>query len=208
MQFQNLNSKKMYVQQILHKLLTAIGIRKEKYYLFRIEITEDILQSKPLVIGFDTVEITSDNISEYDFSLFGKKYGRFVERLSNPLYRLYAVVEGHKVCYYTWISFDEFIFPSYVKQRKQLQPDEAFLFDSACSDDYKGRGFHSFMNVFRLQKIFESGKKTALVFVLTSNVPAIKVQKKSGMRISKILKTFHCSWLGIDKVAFVDYENN
>lgn len=196
----------MILRQFIHKVFTVIGIRKEKYYLFQIEITEKNFQCKLFAKGFEIVEITLVNISDYDFSLFGKKYDRFVDRLSNSSFRLYAIVEGKKVCYYTWISFDEFIFPRYVEQKKELNHDEAFLFDSACAEEYKGRGFHSYMNIFRLRKIYESGRKSGLVLVLEGNSPAMKVQVKSGMKIVKVMKTFHCSWLGIDKVTFSDYE--
>ena len=196
----------MTIKKLLHKGLTAIGIRKEQYYLFQIEITKEKLKCDPLAEGYDAVEINAYNINEYDFSLFEKKINRFIKRLSNQSSCMYAVVEGKKVCYYTWISFDQFIFPRYVKQTKKLQPDEAFLFDSACADEYKGRGFHSYMNVYRLRKIFEENKKIALGLLLDNNTPAFKVQNKSGMKIVKVMKTFHCSWLGIDKVTFSDYE--
>lgn len=196
----------MTIKKLLHKGLTAIGIRKEQYYLFQIEITKEKLECNPLAEGFDAVEINAYNINEYDFSLFEKKINQFINRLSNPTFRMYAVVEGKKVCYYTWISFDEFIFPRYVEQKKELNHDEAFLFDSACAEEYKGRGFHSYMNIFRLRKIYESGRKSGLVLVLEGNSPAMKVQVKSGMKIVKVMKTFHCSWLGIDKVTFSDYE--
>lgn len=197
----------MNLKTFLHKVFTAIGIRREAYYLFQIEITEENLKFKPLAAGFVAVEIDCENIGNYDFSLFAKKYDRFVKRIKNPSYRLYAVVEGKKVCYYTWISFDEFVFPRYVKQTKKLQPNEAFLFDSACADEYKGKGFHSYMNVYRLRMIYESNRRIGMVLVLEGNTPAIKVQQKSGMKIAKIMKTFHCNWLGIDKVTFSDYES-
>jgi len=197
----------MNLKTLPHKALTALGIRREKYYLFQIEITEEKLRCKPLVHGFAAEEINSESINDYDFSLFAKKYDRFVERIKNPSLRLYAVVDGKKVCYYTWISLDEFIFPRYVKQTKKLCSEEAFLFDSACADEYKGKGFHSYMNVYRLRKIYEEGRQIGQVLVLIGNKPAIKVQQKSGMKIAKIMKTFHCDWLGVDKVTFSDYES-
>lgn len=197
----------MSPQQFLYKVLTAIGIRKEKYYLFQNKMTEEVHQLNPLADGFEAIEITADNVGDFDFSLFKNKYERLVSRLFIPSYRLFVVEKGKKVCYYTWISLDDFIFPRYVKQSRKLNADDAFLFDSACAEEYKGRGFHSYMNIYRLQKIFENGKNNALVLVLADNTPAIKVQYKSGMKIIKIMKTFHCNWLGIDKVTFTDYED-
>lgn len=194
----------MKIETLLRKVGTLLGIRLEKYYLFQIEIEEEKLENKPLAVGFDVVEITDKNIGKYDFSLFQRKIDRFKARLNNPNFRLYAVVESRLVCYYTWISYEFFIFPRYVSQVKKLQSDEAFLFDSACANEYKGRGFHTYMNIFRLRKIYENGRHKALVLVLSGNTPAINVQKKSGMKIIKLMRTFHCNFMNIDRVKFID----
>ncbi len=194
----------MKIETLLRKVGTFLGVRIEKYYLFQIEIEEEKLENKPLAVGFDVVEITDKNIGKYDFSLFQRKIDRFKARLNNPNFRLYAVVESRLVCYYTWISYEFFIFPRYVGQVKKLQSDEAFLFDSACANEYKGRGLHTYMNIFRLRKIYENGRHKALVLVLSGNTPAINVQKKSGMKIIKLMRTFHCNFMNIDRVKFID----
>ncbi|WP_418892372.1 hypothetical protein [Limibacterium fermenti] len=151
-------------------------------------------------------EITEKNIQEYDFSLFADKYPRFVERIHNDSYKFYVVLDKRKVCYYTWISLTHFIFPRYVKEVRKLDVDTAFLFDSQCAKEYRGNGFHSYMNIFRLQKISEANKTKALGLILAGNMPALKVQLKSGMKITHIISTFYCDWLNINKIKFTKYE--
>ena len=195
----------MTIKTLLHKCFTAIGIRKEKYYLFQIMLTKEKLQCNPLPESFIAIEVTSGNVHDFDFSLFAKKYDRFLDRLKNTKDHLYVVLNGQRVCYCTWVSFDSFIFPRYIKQTKKLQPDEGFIYDSACAEQYRGIGLHSHMNMFCLRKIFENGKLKALVLILENNTPAFKVQVKSGLKIIQEMRTFHCSWLGINKVTFTSH---
>ncbi|MGJ7024426.1 hypothetical protein [Petrimonas sulfuriphila] len=193
---------------ILRKLLNKLfHIRSETYYLFEISITSDSLNVNLLPDPYRVAEITKENIRQYDFSLFANKYPRFVERIQNPVNKCYVVLDKEKVCYYTWISLTDFIFPRYVKEVRKLDKDVAFLFDSQCAKEYRGNGFHSYMNIFRLQKIGEDNKTKALGLILAGNKPAFKVQLKSGMKITHTLRTFCCNWLNINRIKFVEYEN-
>jgi hypothetical protein len=192
---------------ILRKLLNKLfHIRYEKYYLFEINIPME-LNINLLPESYRVVEITKENIRQYDFSLFRDKYPRFVERIQNPIYKCYVILDKEKVCYYTWISFTDFIFPRYVLEVKKLDKDVAFLFDSQCAKEYRGNGFHSYMNNLRLQKISEANKTKAFGLILAGNTPALKVQFKSGMEITHTLTTFYCDWLNIKKMKFTKYES-
>ncbi len=191
-----------FIKKVIFKILT---IKKETYFLMQVDVS-DIKQSRQLDNKYSVEEITLNNIRDFDFELFHSKLAKFEERLKNNSYRCYVIVENKKVCYYTWISLQDFIMPRYVTLKKKLKQDEALLLDSQCAKKYQGRGFHSFMNIYRLLLVKKLDRKKGLVLILKGNIPAYKVQEKSGLKTTSILKTFYCKLLGINKVKFIDYE--
>tara|TARA_B110000046_G_scaffold176776_1_gene202815 strand:- start:4627 stop:5220 length:594 start_codon:yes stop_codon:yes gene_type:complete len=190
------------IRKIIFKLLT---IKKETYFLMQVDVS-DITKSKKLDNKFRVEEITLNNIGDYNFELFHSKLSKFEERLKNNSYKCYVILENKKVCYYTWISLQDFIMPRYVVLKKELKQDEALLLDSQCAKKYQGLGMHSFMNIYRLQLIKKIDKKKGLAIVLKGNLPAFKVQEKSGLKTISIMKTFYCKLLRINQVKFIDYE--
>ena len=78
--------------------------------------------------------------------------------------------------------------PFNFKKTLILDETDALLEDAFCDPNYRGRGYHSMVNIVRLKKTLESGKKNAVVIVLAGNKPAIRVQKKSGFIIAKKFK--------------------
>lgn len=190
------------MHEFLRRVLSrCFKLKKERYYLIQIDIEPEKLNFPDLDSRFHVVKITKDNIDEYDFSLFLDKYERFKQRLCDA-FDCYVAVLGKKVCYYTWISYDTYIFPRYVKIRKELPTDTAFLFDSKCAIEYRGQGLHSYMNVFRLKKILDSGRCKALGLVLEGNVYSFKVQNKSQCKYVAEMDTVYCKWLKINKIKF------
>ena len=190
------------IKKIIFKLLT---IKKETYFLMQADVG-DIRKSKELDNKFRVVEITLNNIGDYNFEFFHSKLSKFKDRLKNNSYKCFVIIDNKKVCYYTWISLKEFIMPKYIILKKKLKQDEALLLDSQCAKRYQGLGFHSFMNIYRLLSIKRIDKKKVLVLVLKGNIPALKVQEKSGLKTIRIMKTFYCKILRINKVKFIDYE--
>jgi len=180
-------------------VLKLVNIKAERYFVFEQDISH-IVNTQILTDTFEVKEIKNTNIQNYDFSLFKNKYDRFVERLNNPSYKCYVVLKNNLCVYITWISLKEFVMPRYVKNAVMLADNEGFLFDSICSNEYRGLGLHSFMNLYRLERLWELGKSKALVLVLEGNTPAIKVQERSGMFSKRVLKTFNCTWLGVKSV--------
>jgi len=61
-----------------------------------------------------------------------------------------------------------------------LADDEGLLEDSYCAPSARGRGIHGKMNIFRIKKLYEFGKKKVIVIILDGNTPAMKVQLKNG----------------------------
>ena len=79
-------------------------------------------------------------------------------------------------------------YPSIFNIQETLQENEALLEDSFCDSKYRGRGYHSKMNLFRLNVILGKDIKTAIVLILKENTPALKVQVKSGFKIKEVIK--------------------
>lgn len=189
--------------KLLRKILYAcLKLKIERYYLFEIDIKQDKLQLSGIDQKFKVIRIIKDNVNEYDFSLFEDKYERLKQRLVDNNYEFYVVVLGKKVCYYTWISYNTFVFPRYVKIRKELSSDAAFLFDSKCASEYRRLGLHSYMNVFRLKRILDSGRNKAFGLVLEGNIYSFKVQNQSQCKYIAVMDTVYCKWLNINKVRF------
>ena len=190
------------IKKIVFKILT---IKKETYFLMQVDVNK-VKTPKKFDEKFKIVEINLNNIEDYNFEFFHSKLSKFKKRLKDKSYKCFVILENKKVCYYTWISLQEFIFPRYVIQRKQLKQDEALLLDSQCAKKYQGLGFHSFMNIYRLHLIKKLNKKKGLGLVLKGNVAAFRVQEKSGLKTISIMNTFYCKILRINKVKFKDCE--
>ena len=62
-----------------------------------------------------------------------------------------------------------------------LMPNEGYLEDSYCDPAARGRGMHGKMNNYRIKKIYESGRNRVIAIVQDGNIPALKVQAKSGL---------------------------
>ena len=98
-----------------------------------------------------------------------------------------GIVKENKLVYSMWIMLphkctyqDTYGIP--------LAEDEALLLDDYCHTSFRGLGFHRTMADFRLKKIYELGKKRAVVYVLSRNKPAMKVQFHSGFRMTACIK--------------------
>ena len=102
------------------------------------------------------------------------------ERLESSNYKAYGIIENNELIYSTWISYGYLTLPNGMKFA--MDEKESLLEDSYCSVKARGRGFHSQMNIFRIQKIKQDGKNRVIAIVLDGNTPAMKVQKKSGFK--------------------------
>ena len=131
---------------------------------------------------------------EYEDFLLGdsnvfttRKLKGVVRRLNDGVHKAYGIIENGKLLYSTWISLKELSLPVAVSHT--LASNEGLLEDSYCNVDARGRGLHFKMNLYRISKLYELGKSRVVAIVLDGNMPAFKVQFKSGFRE---LGTFHC----------------
>lgn len=107
-------------------------------------------------------------------------------RLQSDNYKCFGIVENSELLYSTWVALDRITLPNGIVV--PLKEHEAILEDSFCELKARGRHFHSIMNLYRLDYLASLGKKTVIAIVLDGNVPAMKVQMKSGF---KEIKTFY-----------------
>ena len=151
-----------------------------KMHYLRLNSDIDVLNEKLQGFDLDVLPLTLDMVLKGDDSVFkGAKLDLYKKRLQDPTYYGYGIMEDGKLIYSTWFSTDNLGLPLITK-RIPLLPNEGLLEDSYCAPSARGRGLHGKMNFFRLKKLHELGKDRVLAIVLDGNVPAMKVQMKSG----------------------------
>lgn len=124
-------------------------------------------------------ELTYEDFLLGDKAVFcGKKLELIRKRYNDHSYRAYGIVSTNLLIYSTWISLEKLGLP--VKSKFRLNADEGLLEDSYCHPTARGKGLHGKMNFYRLSKLFEFGKTKCIAIVLNGNIPAFKVQFKSG----------------------------
>lgn len=160
----------------IHYLRLDINVENVKTSLANFDLIVKELRYEDFLLG---------NRSEFHT----KKLDLIKERLSEPNYKAYGIIENGRLIYSTWISIERLGLPVRLKNPINLLPQEGLLEDSYCDPIARGRGLHSKMNNFRIQKLKEFGKTKVLVLVLNGNTPAFKVQLKSGF---KELGSFYC----------------
>ena len=147
-----------------------------------LRLNSDIAVINEKLQGFDldVHPLSLEMVLKGDITVFkGAKLERYKKRLQDTVYHGYGIMEDDKLIYSTWFSTDNLGLPIITK-RIPLLPNEGLLEDSYCAPSARGRGLHGKMNFFRLKKLYELGKDRVLAIVLDGNVPAMKVQLKSG----------------------------
>lgn len=151
-----------------------------KMHYLRLKSNIDIINEKLQGFDLEVLPLTLDMVLKGDSTVFeGDKLERYKKRLQDHAYHGYGIMEDNKLIYSTWFSTDNLGLPIITKQIPLL-PNEGLLEDSYCAPSARGRGLHGKMNFFRLKKLYELGKDRVLAIVLDGNVPAMKVQLKSG----------------------------
>lgn len=151
-----------------------------KMHYLRLNSDINVLNEKLQGFDLEVLPLTLDMVLKGDTTVFrGEKLERYKKRLQDPAYHGYGIMEDDKLIYSTWFSTDNLGLPIITK-KIPLLPNEGLLEDSYCALSARGRGLHGKMNFYRLKKLYELGRSRVLAIVLDGNVPAMKVQLKSG----------------------------
>lgn len=183
--------KKLSIRNFINYLLFHLfKTRIMKFIYLSNEISIDEINQKLLDFDLDVKELCYDDFLLGDKSVFKKeKLDVIKKRCLDYSYKAYGLIENNELYYSTWISYKNLGLP--IPTNIKLNNSEALLEDSYCHPSFRGRGLHSKMNMYRLKKIYESGRTKAVAIVLNGNEPALKVQKKSGFEIDE---TFYAGY--------------
>tara|TARA_B110000091_G_C13733811_1_gene440224 strand:- start:203 stop:826 length:624 start_codon:yes stop_codon:yes gene_type:complete len=173
------------------KILRYLGVNLESFYLLEYKIDKLEVEAKMKKYDYSDVQ-KFFYIDIKDSNLFDKnKKQLFKQRFESKDYSCFGIKSENEICYFTWISWKFMNYPSIFNIQETLQENEALLEDSFCDSKYRGRGYHSKMNLFRLNVILGKDIKTAIVLILKENTPALKVQVKSGFKIKEVIKYYN-----------------
>lgn len=98
----------------------------------------------------------------------------------------YGVFINGKLAYSTWILYNGIEINGVICKKEGW----GLLLDSYCHPNYRGRGLHNYMNIYRLVMMKQRGMKYGCGIVLSFNTPAIKTQYKCGLTIEKTFYTY------------------
>lgn len=170
-----------------------------KMHYLRLNTDINVINERLKGFNLDVLPLTLDMVLKGDNTVFkGAKLDLYKKRIQDPAYHGYGIMEDDKLVYSTWFSTDNLGLPIITK-RIPLLPNEGLLEDSYCAPSARGRGLHGNMNFFRIKKLHELGKDRVLAIVLDGNVPAMKVQMRSGFEelgvfyLGKILGIKFCT---------------
>jgi len=167
--------------------LRLIGIQYESFYLMVNHIDPEQLKQKMEQYDYsDVKELTYDDFELGDPAVFNSSKMELIKsRLQSGKYLAYGITKNNKLIYSTWISKNNINFSTNYTYSIKLYNDQAVLEDSYCHNNYRGNGFHSKMNLYRLMQMVAQGVNLAYAVVVVDNEPALKTQQKSGLKILK-----------------------
>lgn len=164
-----------FLRRVLH-----ISLGKEHY--LRIVIDIDKVNKQLKDFDLPVKELSYEDFLKGNKDVFSDSKLAFIkDRLKDPNYRAYGIIEDGYLIYSTWISLNK-LGLSVDTREILLADDEGLLEDSFCDYRARGRGIHGMMNWWRIRKLYELGKRKVIVIVLDGNAPAFKVQFKCGFK--------------------------
>jgi hypothetical protein len=105
------------------------------------------------------------------------------DRLINPNIEGFGLFKDGNLACYGWIHYERLEITSSFSL--SLPDNSALLFDDFCHPTYRRQGLHYLINKYRINRIWEKNIENIYVFVVKYNKPAIKTQRKCGLKIIK-----------------------
>jgi GNAT superfamily N-acetyltransferase len=108
--------------------------------------------------------------------------------LANDMERFYKMFDNGSVGFIAWQSdravgccwLSQKIYPSMIRVQVPLRPGDACAHNLFVSPTHRGQGIGQALVSHRLQFLREHGYKRAIAAVLKDNIPALKVDTKTG----------------------------
>lgn len=171
-------------------LLRRIGIHYESFYLMVNHIDPNELKQKMERYDYsDVKELTFDDFKLGDPKVFTPEKMQLIKtRFETKKYWAYGIVENNILAYSCWVNAHELQYPTVIHKTIPFNENAALLQDAYCHPKYRGKGYHSKMNLYRLYKIMEKNIPKAIAIVLFENIPAYKTQLKTGFKVEKIIR--------------------
>lgn len=164
-----------FLRKVLH---TSLG----KMHYLRLIIDINRVNKQLENFELPVKELTFEDFLKGNKDVFqGRKLAFIKERLKDPNYKAYGIIEDDYLIYSTWISLKKLGLSVDTKEILLAQ-DEGLLEDSFCDYKARGRGIHGKMNWWRIRKLYELGKRKVIAIVLDGNTPAFNVQMKCGFK--------------------------
>ncbi len=178
------------IKRAVKSLLRYIGIQYESFYLMVNNIDPNELKRKMERYDYsDVKELTYDDFKLGNPEVFtASKMQLIKSRFENGKYWAYGILDDNLLAYSCWVNAHELQYPTVTHKTIPFNENAALLQDAYCHPTYRGKGYHSKMNLYRLYKIEEKKIPKAIAIVLFENKPAYKTQLKSGFKVEKQIK--------------------
>jgi hypothetical protein len=188
------------IPRVIKSFLRKIGLNWESYlWMSKLINRDDLIERMKDYTYEDVMELTIEDFNKGDINVFDKAKRSLIQsRIESGLYKCYGIFDNNLLVYSTWLSLNKVIIPGSSITRK-LSKEEGLLEDSYCHPAYRGRGYHSKMNLFRLKQLIESGRNKAIVVVIRENLPAYRTQIKSGFKIERSIQVLNIWGLTFEK---------
>lgn len=181
------------IKRLTKHVLSKLGIKYESYWLLvnRLDWNNIELLMKQYNYS-DVVKLDLNSFKTAHPETFHEENLKLIKtRFQNGKHECYGIFHNDKLIYSTWISTDKIVFNYPVNKTIAIKSNQAILEGSYCHPDFRGRGLHSKMNIFRLKRILEMGITEAIVIVVAENRPALKTQIKSGFHKEKRIRIYN-----------------
>ena len=178
------------------------GISIMKLHYLRLYTNIDIVNEKLKGCDLKIRALNYEDFQNGNKTVFNEtKMKIYKDRFLDSSYFVYGIFEDNKLVYSTWLSTKQLGLPL-VHSSYYLESNEGLLEDSFCDPIARGKGYHSIMNMYRIKKLYEMGRNRVIAIVLDGNIPAMKVQIKSGfvdLGVFYIIKIFGMKFCTLNK---------
>lgn len=174
-------------KRLIYSFFRIFNIYYESIYFMVIHAKKNDIITK--MNKYDYSDVKTLNLRDFqkgDPSIFTKKKLELIKnRLNSGNYVSFGIIFKNRLVYSCWICRKNIIMPN--SKIFKLKVNEGLLEDAYCHQDFRGKGYHSKMNLFRIRFLLDEGRFKIYVLIVSENIPALKSQIKSGFVINKKL---------------------